>query len=206
MVKLINSTRIFLNLKTQNIFRIIFLSLFLPAIFVSCSSNGSLYNSDFPFSNKFAYSPDSSFGAAVPSGWYQVEDNECDCGNILLVRNDYQTSLNLIPFQTDDLSTGRIQKDPLAQLIKYSKIRTKQKQSDSIIIVEEESFKIDDIPVRSFAYLSEKNIKQRILVFQIKNRFFELIANSATANKDILIDLFNAQNSLVGRIKSFSRL
>jgi hypothetical protein len=175
----------------------------LAALVFSCSSSKSRYNSDFPFSNEIAYSSDSSFSVLIPQGWYQIEDNECNCNNILLLRAGLQASLNLVPVSFDFLSSGRIEKNPLKQLVKYSKIMKSQKFGNPLNVKEEEQFEIDEIPVRTYKYLNSKGFEQRVLLFSIEDKFFELSANSATKSKDVLNDLFSAQNSILIHINLY---
>jgi len=187
-----------LNLNKRVLKALLFAAL--AALLFSCSSSRSRYNFDFPFSDKLAYPSDSSFSVAIPQGWYQVEDNECNCNNILLMRNGLKASLNLIPVAMDNVSAGRIEKEPLTDLIKYSKIIKSQKTGISLRIIEKENFKSDEIPVRAYKYLNSKGFEQRVVVFSIGGNYFELNGNSATTNKDVLNDLFAAQNSLIKMI------
>lgn len=180
--------------------RILSFIIFTTAFF-SCSSNRSIYNSDFPFSNNIAYSSDSSFSAAVPQGWYQIEDNECNCNNILLIREGLLASLNLVPVAMDNVSSGRIERNFLERLAKYSKILKSHNSGSALKIIDEEEFTVDKIPARAYKYINAKGFEQRVLLFSIGNKYFELTGNSATKKKDILNDLFSAQNSIIGKIR-----
>jgi len=169
-------------------------------LFWGCSSGGSVYNNDYPLSNNFAYSPDSTFSILVPQDWFQINDNECNCNNILLISNDYKASITLLPILLDGVTSNNIRKNPLNELVLLNKATKRSKIDTNFSILDEEKFKVGLTNVVAFRYSDKMNLPQRTLVFEKQKKYFEvetIITDRAIENDQSGNRFYRIQNSIL---------
>lgn len=167
---------------------------------IGCSSSGSVYNNNYPLSNSFAYSPDSTFSILVPHGWFQINDNECNCNNILLISNDYKASITLLPILVDEITSSSIHLNPLNEIVLINKATKRSKIGSSFSILDEEKFIIGLTNAAAFRYSDKDNFPQRTIVFEKQKKYFEVEAifiGDTIDNNKLANNLYSIQNSIL---------
>ncbi|MBM4171040.1 MAG: hypothetical protein FJ214_04130 [Ignavibacteria bacterium] len=180
----------------RKIFTIIFYSLLF-----SCSAGiSSLYNHDYKLSSENANSKTTNLSVNIPNGWFEAEDNECNCIDLWLVRDDYSATLNFTQLFADKTVFSSSSENKLKHMTEFSKVFVKAKLGKNFTsFFNEEHFEINNKKFYAFEYKNEENKTIRIVVFNHNEKYFELKAIPAKniSNKD----LFTVQNSVLSSIK-----
>ena len=177
------------------IFSVFFLSLLLFA----CSSvKNSIYKNDFQLTSQKAFSRDSSYSIHVPQGWFASFDNDCNCSDIFLVRQDLNAALSILQINYKTNSEFNLVKN---KLINYSKIMKEAELKNKLIeIGKPEFFNIENIQCAAYQYYNNASLPIRTILYKFDNRYFELnayVTESGLKNNLIPADLYNAQNTIL---------
>ena len=177
------------------IFSVFFLSLLLFA----CSSvKNSIYKNDFRLTSQKAFSRDSSYSILVPQGWFASFDNDCNCSDIFLVRQDLNAALSILQINYKTNSEFNLVKN---KLINYSKIMKEAELKNKLIeIGKPEFFNIGNIQCAAYQYYNNASLPIRTILYKFDNRYFELnayVTESGLKNNLIPADLYNAQNTIL---------
>jgi hypothetical protein len=167
----------------------------------SCSVGvSSLYNHDHKLTTERAFSTISNLSVTIPEGWFAAEENECNCLDIWLVKNDYSATLNFGQLFIDDKVLTLSNENELKQAAEFSKVFIKAKMGKNFTsFLNEEHFKIGNYGFYAFEFRNEENRIIRIVVFKHREKFFELKAIPA---KEISTkELFIVQNSVLSSIR-----
>jgi len=186
-------------------FNLLVVSVFcISFLFFACSSaNKSIYNNDFQLTSQRAFSRDSSYSILVPQGWFYSFDNDCNCSDIFLVRQDLNASLSNLQINYKTNSDFDLIKN---KLLDYSKIMKEAELKNKLIeIGKPEFFNIGNIQCAAYQYYNNESLPVRTVLYKFDNRYFELnayITEDGLKNKIIPADLYNAQNTILGTLKS----
>jgi len=174
--------------------------IFSLLLFYSCSSAiKSIYDSNYPLTSQKAYSKNTNISVNIPDGWFTAEDNDCNCIDLWLIKDDFSQSLNFSIINVDEQTKNDIRKNGIQKLAEYDKIFIKAKIGNSFKdFFNEENFVIGSKQFYAVQYLYDNNIV-RIILFEHNNRFYELTAISKDPNK--YEELWVIQNTVLTSIK-----
>jgi hypothetical protein len=174
-----------------------FALLLFSFIVVSCSSSlSSMYDSNFPLTNEIAKSKTTPLNVKIPSGWFTADDNECNCIDLWLIRDDYSATLNFVPLNFDDATKKEVTGDELKAAVEFSKTFKKVKYGKSLITFSsEETFQINNKSFIAFEYKDDQKRNIRVVVFKYGENFYELSA--VPAKNPNLSELYKTQNSVL---------
>lgn len=179
--------------------------LFVLLIFslISCSSVAHL-QSNHAMSNQAVFARDGEVKFLMPSGYIKPVDQQLDKFDFWLISNNLNSSISLNRINIDHKTVRSIYKHRLATLLKFSKtLRRAQYGKSYQKVGQDEFFIINGISCASAKLIVKDKCLQRIIVFEYKNRYYELTA----CNSDLKIEnqkldfLFNAQNSMLASIE-----
>jgi hypothetical protein len=109
----------------------------------SCGGISSIYNFNYPLTSETAKSKSSALSVKIPKGWSVIEDNECKCTDLWLVKDDYSATLNFVALNLDSLTTDNIRSDEINSLVQFSKSFIKAKYGNEFKgFTNEEMFEI----------------------------------------------------------------
>lgn len=121
-----------------------YLFLIFALIFVSCTGTSSIYDFNYPLTQELVKSKTARISVKIPKGWSAIDDNDCKCTDLWLVKDDYSATLNFVAFNLDSLSAGNNRNDELASLITLSKAFVKAKYGNEFKgFSQDEIFKIN---------------------------------------------------------------
>jgi hypothetical protein len=190
---------------------IFFSFLFISLIVNSCSTSkkiitkGSNFTTDYPLTEDIAYSASSDLTIRIPEGWTSAEDNECDCLDLWLIRDDFSAQLNLITYEVDDEIRKEAINGNLDTLVYFSKHLKKLRLKNNFQETGgDEYFEINEKPFAAYEYIGDEGLPIRIVVFQYKGRIFELSAIPAQKvgkSKVDINELFTVQQTVLASIK-----
>jgi hypothetical protein len=166
----------------------------------SCTTSlKSIYDFNYPLTSAIAYSYDSKISARIPEDWFTAIDNECNCIDLWLIKNDYTQSLNLTRLNLDDATKSEIKKLGIKKLVDYSKIFVRVKLGNSFKgFFNEEFWEINGNSFAGYQYLDKESIQVRVIVFEHGDRYYEFTAISKESGN--FEQLFNIQNSVLSSI------
>jgi len=165
----------------------------------SCGGISSIYNNNYPLTSESAKVKSSSLSVRIPKGWSAVDDNECKCTDLWLVKDDYTATLNFIALNVDSLTANNIRNDEIHSLIQLSKAYIKAKYGNEFMgFTNDEMFEINNNKFAAYQYIDEKMRNIRVVILKSGKRYYEL---SAIPVKTInLNELFNTQNTVLTSI------
>jgi hypothetical protein len=163
--------------------------------------NTSLYNSDYPLTNETAKSKTSKLAVQLPSGWYSADDNECNCMDLWLVKNDYSATLSFIPLNIDaDAIKNEAGMSELEAVLSISKTFKKAKYGSSLkSFINEEFFTINNSQFAAYEYSDSQKRLTRVIVLKYNNKFYELTALPIKGQD--AQELYKIQNSVLSSLK-----
>jgi len=162
----------------------------------SCGGISSIYNFDYPLTSEIAKAKSSTLSVKIPKGWSAVEDNECKCTDLWLVKDDYSATLNFVSLNPDSLTTSDIRNDEINSLVQLSKEYVKAKYGNEFKgFTNDEMFELNKNKFAAYQYLDEKTRNIRVIILKSGKRYYELSAIPVKTKN--LTDLFNTQNSVL---------
>lgn len=165
----------------------------------SCAGISSIYKFDYPLTSEIAKAKSSSLSVKIPKGWSAVDDNECKCTDLWLVKDDYSATLNFVILNLDSLTTVEIRNDNINSLVQLSKAFVKAKCGNEFKgFTNDESFEINKNKFAAYQYVDEKMRNIRVIIFKSGRQYYELSAIPVKIKN--LSDLYNTQNSLLASI------
>jgi hypothetical protein len=165
----------------------------------SCGGISSIYNFNYPLTSETAKSKSSALSVKIPKGWSVIEDNECKCTDLWLVKDDYSATLNFVALNLDSLTTDNIRSDEINSLVQFSKSFIKAKYGNEFKgFTNEEMFEINKNKFAAYQYLDEKMRNIRVIILKSGKKYYELSAIPVKTKN--LTDLFNTQNSVLNSI------
>lgn len=181
--------------------RIIIPLILFAAVFVSCSSaDKSIYNFDYPLTAEQAHSASGDITVSIPGGWFEALDNDCNCRELWLVKDDYSASISFSVINTDSLTKTGIAKNELAGIAELSRDFKKIKYGEKFREYgTPENFSVNSIKFYSYQYYAAEGLPARVVVFKFNDRYFECAANYSSENSGK--ELFAVQNSVLVSIK-----
>lgn len=181
--------------------RIIIPLILFAAVLVSCSSaDKSIYDFDYPLTAEQAHSSSAVITVSVPGGWFSALDNDCNCRDLWLVKNDYTASISFSVINPDSLTRTGIAKDELAGIAELSRDFKRIKYGEKFREYgSPESFSVNSIKFYSYQYYAAEGLPARVVVFKFNDRYFECSANYSS--EDSGKELFAVQNSVLLSIK-----
>ncbi len=170
------------------------------------STSTSIYNFDYPLTNQTVQSQYMDLSVNVPLNWFAVEDNECDCIDLLLINKERNTSIKFIPINIDSTAAGMNEKLTLKDVLGISKkFRQAALGNKFHLIGDDEFFEVNSFSAASYKYADENGIIKRIVVFLCSGKYFESIAGYLTkesnSSEEALKELFRIQNSVLNSVK-----
>lgn len=174
----------------------------LSVIVISCSAAvTSIYKFDYPMTPERAESLSGNFSAAVPQGWFTAVDNECNCRDLWIVRDDYSASISFSVIYMDSLTRAQISGNELEGIADISRDFKRIKFGKNFKEYgDPENFEIDSLKCSAYKYLDENNLPVRVVVFGIKEIYFECSANST--REISAAELFTVQNSVIASLRN----
>jgi hypothetical protein len=165
----------------------------------SCGGISSIYNFNYPLTSETAKAKSSALSVKIPKGWSVIEDNECKCTDLWLVKDDYSATLNFVVFNLDSLTTDNIRSDEINSLVQLSKAFIKAKYGNEFKgFTNEEKFEINKNKFAAYQYLDERMRNIRVIILKSGKKYYELSAIPVKTKN--LTDLFNTQNSVLNSI------
>lgn len=185
-------------------YKYIIFIVFSLSLFTSCSSlNNSIYKNDFPLTSIKTNSIDSSFSVLIPKGWFSSLDNDCQCSEIFLVRNDLKASLSFVPVNYETKSEFDLIRN---NLVNYSKIMKEAELKDKLIeIGKPEFFNAGNIQCAAYKYYNNISLPVRTVLFKFNNHYLELnayITEKGLNGRLIPVDLYNVQNTIIESLQN----
>ena len=178
-------------------FYFIFLSSLL---FVRCSSSVTTTNdSDYPLTNETAKAQTSQLSVKIPHGWFTATDNECNCIDLWLIKDDYSETLNFVPLNLDTKSSHEMGNDGLSSALQASKDFKIAKYGKSLKgFTDEEQFELNKKQFAAYQYIDDAGRNVRVVVFEHGSKFYEVSAVPLKTNN--LPELYKIQNSVLSSI------
>ena len=165
----------------------------------SCGGISSIYYFNYPLTSETAKAKSSALSVKIPKGWSVIEDNECKCTDLWLVKDDYSATLNFVVFNLDSLTTDNIRSDEINSLVQLSKAFIKAKYGNEFKgFTNEEKFEINKNKFAAYQYLDERMRNIRVIILKSGKKYYELSAIPVKTKN--LTDLFNTQNSVLNSI------
>lgn len=161
----------------------LFIGVFLFASFslliYSCSSNKySQSDIDKYLTQKRVAAKTSPISFRLPQGWHLVDANNKELFDLLIVRNDLNVSLSLVPFHSNSSSNN------LEKNFDTSILFQKTKFKNLIKLNIEKPIWLNGNKCLPYNFLIE-NKNYRVIVFQNKNKFYELTLFGENTNIEI---------------------
>jgi hypothetical protein len=165
----------------------------------SCGGISSIYNFNYPLTSETAKSKSFALSVKIPKGWSVIEDNECKCTDLWLVKDDYSATLNFVVFNLDSLTTDNIRSDEINSLVQLSKGFIKAKYGNEFKgFTNDEMFELNKRKFAAYQYFDEKMRNIRVIILKSGKKYYELSAIPVKTKN--LTDLFNTQNSVLNSI------
>jgi hypothetical protein len=178
----------------------IFFILFLLTAAGCSSSPSSQYDSNYLLTAEIARSKAAVLNVKIPQGWFTAEDNECNCIDLWLIKDDYSATLNFVVLNVDSLTIKTIKNDELNAITEISKVFKKIKYGKNFKgFTNEETFVLNTKIFTAYEYHDESNRNIRVVVFKANDKFFELSA--IPVKTENLSGLYKIQNSVLSSIK-----
>ena len=168
----------------------------------SCSTGVtsiSTQASEYPLSNEKAYSKTSNIYIDLPYGWFVAEDNECNCTDLWIVKDDYSGSISFRKINLDEETLHDLSGNETEKIAAYSKIFVRTilgKNFDKFS--GEETFKLGEKTFSAFRYVNEKNQRIRAVIFKHFDDFFESDAISSGYSE--FNELIKIQNAVLSTL------
>lgn len=185
-----------------------FCSLLISLLLWSCAATpptaDKTVKTEYPLTKNIAYSLSSTLQLHVPAGWFTSEDNECNCIDIWLIRDDFSATINLMTLETDTIQ-DETPKDEIARLLTVSKEKRSAKLSDRFIqIKEDEFFVISERQYAAYEFQGDEGLPVRVVVFRYKDKYFEMSAMPASEVGGRPVnptELFEVQKAVLSSIR-----
>ena len=178
-----------------------FYFLFLSSLlFVRCSSSVTTTNdSNYPLTNEIAKSQTSQLSVKIPQGWFTATDNECNCIDLWLIKNDYSETLNFVSLNLDMKSLHEMSNDGLSSAVRASKDFKIAKYGKSLKrFTDEKHFELNKKQFAAYQYIDDAGRNIRVVVFEYGPKFYEVSAIPLKSND--LSELYKIQNSVLSSI------
>jgi hypothetical protein len=179
----------------------VFLALILVSTFHACSGGfSSVYDFDYPLTNKTAKSNSTRLQIQIPQGWFVAEDNEFKTTDIWLVKEDYSATIKFVTITVDDETAENFASDELGKIVELNKVLLKAKLGKNFKgFTNEETFSSNSSVFNAYQYLDEKEEPVRTAVFKNDSKFYEVTAYALKSANPA--EIFKAQNSVLASIK-----
>ena len=166
----------------------------------SCSGISSIYNFNYPLTSETAKAKSSELSVKIPKGWSAIEDNDCKCTDLWLVKDDYSATLNFVTLNLDSSTTNDIRNDEINSLVQFSKAFVQAKYGNEFKgFTNEELFEINKNKFAAYQYIDEKIRNIRVIILKSGKKYYELSAIPVKTKN--LTELFNTQNTILTSIK-----
>ena len=174
--------------------RKIFISI-IGLILFSCS--GSKPALKIPLdvlSDETVHSKTTDLSVKIPKDWFTAEDNECNCIDLWLVKNDYSASLIFRKINVDQAAQSELKENEVEKVAEYSKMFAENKVGDEFQKPGKvETFELNGKPFAEYRYKSSKDEVIRAVVFELNGQFYEMQAlQKDKKNPDDMYDIQNA--------------
>ena len=168
---------------------------------ISCGGGiASIYQTDYPLSKEMAYSKTSNLYVNLPSGWFTAEDNEYNCIDLWIVKNNYSQSITFRKMNLDEAVQKEIGENGLDKIAFYSKTFTKVKLGkDFSSFSNEEIFEMNGKTFAAYEYLNINQIPIRVVVFRQYYKYYESEAIAKDGKNTV--ELFKIQNAVLSTLK-----
>ncbi len=168
---------------------------------ISCAaSSTSIYDLDYPLTNEIARSKTSIMYVKIPQGWFVADDNECNCIDLWLVKEDYSATINFITINIDSATSQKIKENKLESITAISKTFIKAKYGKNFKgFFNEELFSIRKNKFSAYQYVNENQQTVRVVLFIYDGKFYEVKA--IHVKTDNPLEVFKVQNSVLSSIK-----
>jgi len=140
----------------------------------SCGGISSIYNFNYPLTSEIAKAKSSALSVKIPKSWSAIEDNECKCTDLWLVKDDYSATLNFVTLNLDSVTTNNIRTDEINSLVQLSKAFVKAKYGNEFNTFSY-LFGFDLSSFKNPAFSEEQEIRLiHLLDFKPSNKFLKL--------------------------------
>jgi hypothetical protein len=175
-------------------------SVILSLIIVSCSgSDITINNSALKLSGEKAYSKTTNLYVNLPNDWFVAEDNECNCIDLWLVKNDYSASIAFKKINYENINDDDNALLQIEQLNKYGKsFVAANLKIDFKNIPSESTFKINQNYFSAYRYKNDKEFYVRTVVFKHLGKFYE--CEAVAKNSGFADELFSLQNDVLSTL------
>ena len=174
----------------------------ITSCFISCSPGyESIYDSNYPLTTQRVKSLSGEISVRIPEEWFSVTDNEKQSFDLWLIKNDYSAAISFVKLNPDEQTLQHKKDDRLSLLLKYSKmLKRAENGNDFSVISDDEFFELNNLRFGSFVFSAKDFPKNRIIIFEFGNNFYESTATilNSTDNNDF--ELFEIQNTVLKSI------
>ena len=166
-------------------------------IMFSCGgSSASVYKSAIQLTKENVHSKISGINVNLPLNWFAADDNECNCTDIWLVKNDYSNSISIRKINTDAKTLDDIIKQGIGYAVYLSKMFVKSKLGINYDNFSgEETYNLNGRLLSSYQYNNKVGNKIRVVVFEYEGKFYE--CEAVSINGKNLDELFCTQNAVM---------
>jgi len=170
--------------KISELFPAVLISLAFSLTYYSCTATPERfytekpgYEADYPMTADPAYSLSTPLVLKIPKGWFTAEDNDCNCIDIWLIRDDFSATMSLTLFNVTSSDSSQIVKATLEDALKFSKKFKEAELKDKFSILgNDEFFFLNNKRFAAYSYLGDENLPIRIVVFDYSDKYFEFSA------------------------------
>ncbi len=197
---MINRKRSRLHIRQAGMRLSAFYFFFLSLLFVRCSSSVTMTNdSNYPLTNEIAKSKTTQLSVKIPQGWFTADDNECNCIDLWLIKDDYSETINFVSLNLDIKSRHEPGSDELSAALEASKDFKIAKYGKSLKgFTDEERFELNKKQFAVYQYINDVGRNVRVVVFEYGSKFYEVSA--IPLKSDNLSKLYKIQNSVLSSI------
>ena len=173
----------------------------LLLILASCSGGfSSIYNFDYPLTEKTAKSNSTLLEIKIPKGWFVAEDNEHNSTDLWLVRDDYSATIKFVMISVNDDDSRNVLATQLERIADLNKLLIKTKLGKEFKgFSEEDVMENGTQRFLAYQYSDQKNQLVRTVIFKRGIKYFE--ATAYVLNSANYMEVFKAQNSVLASLK-----
>jgi len=173
------------------------------SFFLAACAGSFRYASDYPLSAEKVRSRDGTFSGRIPEGWFSSSDDTLAPALVAwLIRDDFSATMSVREIIPDQLTRQHIKDEGLPLLARSTMSMHGTQGSELAKILAEP--KVFNFAERQFCgyELSEDSIGTRVVVFEMKGKYYECEAKPSRGKwtKEDLLLLYTAQQTFLSTL------
>ncbi len=175
-------------------------SIILIVLLISCGGGEATINKSMPkLSGEKAYSKTSNLYVNLPADWFVAEDNECNCIDLWLVKNDYSASISFKKINFNNPGDFENESNEVEEITKYSKaFVSAELEIQFQNLNDEKTFQLNEKIFSAYRYKNQDEYFVRTVVFKHHGKYFE--CEAVSQNGDTAENLYNLQNTVLSSL------